>query len=974
MTDFSVGKKYHGFVLERKENIKEIESDVYLFRHELLNTPLMAIKNSDVNKTFCIGFNTVPEDSTGVAHILEHSVLMGSRKYPVKDVFGEINKGGLMTFLNAMTGGDTTWYPFATRNMKEYFNIMDVYCDVVFNPLLEKTTFEQEGWHYHLEEIGQPLQFQGVVYNEMKGAFSDPFRHLYHHIFNGLMPGSTYAHESGGDPECIPDLTYEDFVAFHKKHYHPSNSMIFFYGDADLDEELAFVEDNFLSAYDEAEDKAVIVAGDKPDEMVFIDETYGVQPGSEMEGKTFIAVGTLAGDSKNRKLTTTLQVIANILFNSDASLLKNRIIDSGICSDFGGFYVTNAACNNFMLTFLIGSDADKRERFLEIYRQSLVDMVEGGLDKDLVLSELNKYEFSVREERNKAQLGLDLVSRALMAIRYDDDPFKALQIEDVFAEIREDALNNGLFEQVIKDYLLDNPSSALVTLKPDSEKMARSREKEEHRLSAHAAEIGEEGLQAIVERTKELMALQMETNDEKTLQLLPSLTISDLNPKPEFSQAEVIAMEGMELIVCKENTNGIVYCDLGFACDSLTPSLLSILDIFATIVCEIGTEDMDFRETAKQINIYTGGLNSSFATYTGCDFVDNIRPVIWFKSKVLGNYLEQGMELVFKIISQVSFHDRQRIKDIVMREFSWAEHNIQSDGYGLASTRVFANLGISGQYNEAVNGATAYLRLRDLASNYDREEENFIARLEELKILLMRKDNLLASLICREEEVAEAGRLLSGFARSLPAGSGGSNIAEFPSLPRRTGFATSAEVVYNVQGGRIFDRQEEYNGYFEVLKTWVARDYLWNTVRQMGGAYGCFLRFSHFTGNLVIVSYRDPQIEKTFAAYDNLWQVVEKLELSKSGLNQLIIGAYGSYLPHQGPAGRGTTARDDYLTNVTPEFRKNIVQEIIDCKEDNLSAFAANLKRITEQQIIATIGNGSLIEAEKERYDEIVNL
>ncbi len=513
LNGFTPGSLYHGFELKKKEYIEEIDSTVLLFIHKTLGTPALAIKNDDANKTFCFAFETVPTDSTGVAHILEHSVLMGSRKYPVRDVFGEINKGGLMTFLNAMTGSDTTWYPFATRNMTEYFNIIDVYCDVVLNPLLERTTFEQEGWHYHLESLDEPLQYQGVVYNEMKGAFSDPFRHLFHHAIRALMPGSTYAHESGGDPAVIPQLSYEQFVDFHRRHYHPSNGMLFFYGDADLERELAYVQDNFLGRYDEAGDKASIESGDPIQGPVFVTELYGIQPGGPTEGKTFLAVGTLTGTVLERKKNIALQVIANILYNSDASPLKNAIIQAGLCRDFGGFFVTSSSFKTFMLTYLIGCEEENRDRFLELYTQILADMADQGLSPELILSELNKYEFSVREEMNKAQRGLDLISKALPAMKYGADPFAALQVEQLFAEIREEAMAGQFFESLIREHLLDQHDSAIVTLVPDPELLIRNQQEEQERLQHHAAEIGEEGLKKILARTRKLLELQNKAND-----------------------------------------------------------------------------------------------------------------------------------------------------------------------------------------------------------------------------------------------------------------------------------------------------------------------------------------------------------------------------------------------------------------------------------------------------------------------------
>ena len=515
---FTAGNSYSGFTLKEHRFIDEISSDVFLFEHDILGCPLMAIKNKDSNKTFSVAFNTVPTDSTGVAHILEHSVLMGSKKYPVKDVFGEIHKGGLMTFLNAMTGSDITYYPFATRNLKEYFNIMDVYCDVVFNPLLDRSTFEQEGWHYHKEDVEGPLQFQGVVYNEMKGAFSDPIRLIFFHIFAGLMPGSTYAHESGGDPKNIPDLSYESFCDFHSQHYHPSNALFFVYGDAPLADELQYLQDNFLAGFPSSGTSCSIIEGEKVTEPVHITDTYAVDS-PETSEKTFLAVGTTVGSVVDREQNAAFQIIANILFNSDGSPLKNAIVSSGLCKDFGGFYISSSCTKTFMITYLVGSEAEHKENFLDLYTKTLAEMVDRGLDHDLVLSELNKFEFSFREESSKSQRGLDLIGKAMTALKYDMNPFEGLMAEELIASLRYKALNEQYFEKLIREYLLENNSTATITLIPDPGKLARTRESEEQRLREHARTLSPAEEQQLIKRTQELMKMQQVPNDVQTLSL-----------------------------------------------------------------------------------------------------------------------------------------------------------------------------------------------------------------------------------------------------------------------------------------------------------------------------------------------------------------------------------------------------------------------------------------------------------------------
>ncbi|MHB8789867.1 MAG: insulinase family protein [Desulfobulbaceae bacterium] len=975
MTDFQLGATYSGFVLNRMEFIPELDSTVFLFSHERLGTPALAIKNSDPNKTFCAAFQTLPEDSTGVAHILEHSVLMGSRKYPVKDVFGEIHKGGLMTFLNAMTGADTTFYPFATRNLQEYFNIMDVYCDVVFHPLLLPTTFEQEGWHYHKESPDQPLEFQGVVFNEMKGAFSDPIRALFHHTFGGLMPGSTYAHESGGDPRNIPDLTFDQFVDFHRRFYHPSNGMLFFYGDADLAAELAFVQERFLAGFAAPAAKTPINLGEIIRQPVLIADSYGVQKGTDLAGKTFLAVGSTVGTVLELEVNTAFQIIAQILYNSDASPLKKAIVEAGLGKDFGGLFLANSSFTTIMMTYLIGSEASCLDWFREVYRQTLGRMAADGLDRDLVLSELNKYEFAVREDMTKAQRGLDLISKALPALMHGADPFAALCNDELFRTIRAKALDERYFEQLISEHLLDNPSTVEVILSPDQEKPARLNQEEQQRLADYENSLSPEERDQLVRRTRELVELQHRPVDAETLNLLPRLKVKDLSPRPTYHQVQVAELAGRQLLVNELPTNGIVYMDFGLDCAMLPARLLPWLDIFGTIVTEIGTATKDYMQFARELGMYTGGFNNSFNTYTRLgDSGEGCRPVAWFHLKALSSFQDRALDLAGEVFSSVSFTNRQRIKEIVLREFAWAEHSVQSEGYSLAASRVFAHLSQSGRYNEYVNGATSYLHLKELAREYDRLEEEFLQALEELRSLLFRREALMLSITGSAADIDTFQQRAGAVAASLAPGAVSAVVPEFASLPPNQGLCTSAEVVYNVQGCRLFADPGQYNGRFEVLKTWISRDYLWNTVRQMGGAYGCFVQFNHLTGNFGLVSYRDPHINRTYAAYDDLQGQIRELDLAPQVMEQLILGTYGSLDPLQAPATMGANARNDFLSGVTVEFKQQRVEDALSSTVADLRGFAPCFENLSTGSFRATIGNGDKIRTARELFSELVEL
>lgn len=970
---YTSGNTYHGFTLKKHQYLSEIKSDVYLFEHDVLGCPLIAIKNSDNNKTFTAAFNTIPEDSKGVAHILEHSVLMGSKKYPVKDVFGEINKGGLTTFLNAMTGSDITYYPFATRNMKEYFNIMDVYMDVVLNPELARSTFEQEGWHYHQEEADAPLQYQGVVYNEMKGAFSDPIRLIFHHIFAGLMPGSTYAHESGGDPKNIPDLSYEEFCEFHETHYHPSNATFFLYGDAELDRELSYLQENFLKEFPTKGVRAEVESGTSIDKPTYIEDTYAVDS-TDTTGKTFLAVASSVSTVLNREENAAFQIIANILYNSDASPLKETIISNGLCKDFGGFYISSSSYKTMMVSYLVGSDPEKRDIFLDTYKKMLTTMATDGLGHDLILSELNKYEFDVREEGCKAQRGLNLVGKALPAFKYGTDPYDALQIDELLATIRKKALQENYFEELIKKYLLDNPATVVVTLQPDPEKQARELAEETTRLQEYDKSLTTDGHAQLIARTLELMKDQQEANDVETLSLLPQLQLNDLEKDVDFHKATITEIEGRECIISELSTDHISYIDIGFEISSLPSRFLPWLDLFGTIVTEIGTEKMDYMHLAREIGTCTGGFSHSFQCHVKKDSGGSFRPILWFQMKCLPEYQERAMQLLSDIFTTLSLQDRKHIKDIVVREHAWAEHEAQSEGYGLATSLAFAQLSKAGACNELVSGVSNYRSTRDLASNYPKHEEEFLAGLEEMAGIIFNKNNLILSITADETEVSSFQKLSSGLIASLPDKILSRQELITQKLPTHEALITSAEVVFAVQSGNLLPQGAGYNGHFEVLKTYLSRDYLWNTVRQIGGAYGCFIQFSHISGNFAVISYRDPQVRKTYDSYAAMAGVVKDLDLPKEVLQQLIIGTYGNFTPHQASAGKGSQARNEYLNGVTVESKQQRIREIISTSVQDMRVYADAFSTMQQNSHRMIIGNRKKIEADAELFDVLGEL
>jgi Zn-dependent M16 (insulinase) family peptidase len=850
---------------------------------------------------------------------------------------------------------------------------MDVYMDVVLNPELARSTFEQEGWHYHKEDQETALQYQGVVYNEMKGAFSDPIRSIFHNIFCGLMPKSTYAHESGGDPKNIPDLSYEEFCAFHKVHYHPSNATFFIYGDADLDEELSYLQDNFLIHFPQKGIRSQVEVGLNISEPTFIEDCYAVDS-TDTAGKTFLAVASSVSTVLNREENAAFQIIANILYNSDASPLKNTIIKSGVCKDFGGFYLSTSSFKTMMVTYLVGSDPEKRDTFLDLYKETLAIMAEDGLGHDLILSELNKYEFAVREESCKAQRGLSLVGKALPAFKYGTDPYESLQIDELLATIRHKALEEGYFEELIKKYLLDNPATVVVTLQPDPEKQARELAQEAKRLQEYEQKLSNEGTEQLIARTLELMENQQKPNDVETLALLPQLQLTDLEENIQFHKATITEIEGRECIVSELTTEHISYIDIGFEVSCLPSRFLPWLDLFGTIATEIGTQKMDYMHFAREIGTCTGGFSHSFQCHVKKGGKGSFRPILWFQMKCLPEYQERALQLLSEVFSSLSLSDKDHIRDIVAREHAWAEHEAQSEGYGLAASLAFAKLSQAGACNEMVSGVTNYRSTSELARNYPKQEEEFLAGLAEMAGYIFNKNNLILSITSEEKEISSFQDLSTGLIDSLPDTILQKQDLVLPTLPDHEALITSAEVVFAVQSGNLLPQGAGYNGHFEVLKTYLSRDYLWNTVRQMGGAYGCFIQFSHISGNFALISYRDPQVRKTYDSYSAIAGVVKDLDLPNEVLQQLVIGTYGSFTPHQASAGKGAQAKNEYLNGISVESKQQRIHEIINTSVADMRIYADNFAAMQQNSHRMIIGNRKKIEADADLFDTLGEL
>ncbi len=964
---------YNGFVLKTREFIKEIKSEGFYFIHEKTKARLIAIKNKDNNKTFSISFKTLSRDSTGVPHILEHSVLSGSRKYPLKDVFSEIAKGGLNTFLNAFTGLDSTMYPFSTRNEKEYFNIMDIYLDSVLNPLLSKNTFLREGWYFDIKDRNEPLKLNGIVYNEMKGAYSDPYELLSNNLAKALMPGSSYSYNTGGDPLEIPDLTYEQFVNYHHKYYHPSNSMIYVYGDTELGKELAFI-DRFLSDFDYKDYNIEIEKGRLIQKPVYSEDSYSIDASSSTREKTFIEIGSIISDMSDLELSIAFSLLSNLLHKSNASPLKEEIIKARICNDFGGYFSTHFY-NTVFLTILSGSERENRDSFMEIYRKTLEKLVKKGFDKSFTISEVNRFEFDLRERNSTSLRGLEYGYFLLHpCIHNFDNIFDFLKLSPILEKIKEKALNGRLLENLIDQYLLNNPRTAIITLVPDPEKASKINKKLEQRLEEIKLSLSPEDIDRHIKEAENLRKESGTNITDKELSIIPKLTISDIDKEIRFHKPAVGSVNEIPTIISDLYTNGIIYAELGFSADSLDENELHLLRLFGKVLTDLGTRTMSHEELSILKSNYTGNVSSYFDVFSEFDNPEKLKTYFWVKFSTTAGFVNKSIELMADILSGTTFDDENRIKDIIDKIFIRTEQEILSEGDEVPSLRLRAYLGEKGRLAESVYGYSAFDYLKDIRNNYADRKESLKASFLRIKEKLFNRKNLLINIICEENNASLFMDNIDTLLDSMDDKDFQYKKKNFKPLEANEAFLTPAEVVFAYAGANLYKTGLKYHGCLEVLSKYIARDYLYKHIRLIGGAYGSAFSIDSSTGDFLLGSYRDPNVKETYLAYNNLPDDLENFSAGDELFLQFIIGAYSSFDPLLNPDTRGILARNDLISGKSIAFKQKTVEEILSTKPEDIVALAPYIRESLRNSYKCIIGSSSKITANKEMFSRLISI
>ncbi|MCR5784064.1 MAG: insulinase family protein [Eubacterium sp.] len=959
------------YELIEKRRLDDISSDGYLLKHKKSGARVFCVSNDDENKVFSIGFRTPPINSCGLTHILEHSVLCGSKDFPVKDPFVELAKGSLNTFLNAMTYPDKTMYPVASVNEKDFQNLMHVYLDAVFYPNIYKREeiFRQEGWHYELENADDELKINGVVYNEMKGAFSSPEGVLEREILNSLYPDNAYRFESGGDPEVIPELSYETFLEFHSTYYHPSNSYIYLYGDMDMEEKLNWIDEKYLNNFEYKEVDTVIVPQKPFDKMHEVYKTYSVTEDDSIKDNTYLSYNFAVSTSLDRKTYLAFEILDYCLLSAPGAPLKQALLDAGIGKDIMSSFDNGIYQPMFSIVAKSANKEDK-DKFLKVIRDTLSDIVKNGVDEKSLLAGINANEFRYREgDAGRFPIGLFYGLSAMDSWLYDEnDPFMHLQENEIYAFLKEQ-VNTGYYEELIKEYLLENNHSTVVIIEPKRGLTAENDAKLKEKLAAYKASLSDEEIKNIVEQTAHLKEYQSIPSTDEELKSIPLLELSDIEKKcqPYYNR---IVDENVPVIYHDIESKGIAYFNLLFDTDNVPAEDMPYLSILTSCLGYVDTKNYTFRELANEINIHTGGIGTSVMVYTDAD--DATHSKLNMRVKSLFEELPKTFDILKEILTSSDLTNDKRLKEILFQIKSRMQMQISSAGNSLAYTRAMSYFSESSKVIDLTGGIDFYEVIKKLTDDFDGEKEDFKKKLSSLLSDVIRPENLIVSFTGKGYDEGRVKELINDIASSVKKDASPlRNVpAKFVTERKNEGFKTASKVNYVARCGNYKNAGFEHKGSLFVLKVIMGYEYMWLNVRVKGGAYGCSSAFDR-NGDSFFVSYRDPNLKETEKIYENIPDYLENFDTSDRDMLKYIIGTISMIDTPLKAAGKGVRSLMGYLMGIPVENIQKERNEILSCTKEEIRNLAPYVKAILDFDCRCTVGDENRIEEDKDLFDNI---
>ncbi len=965
-------EKLQAYTVISKQWIEELKSDGYLLKHNKTGARVALLENDDENKVFYIGFRTPPKDSTGVAHIIEHTVLCGSEKYPIKDPFIELAKGSLNTFLNAMTYPDKTVYPVASCNDKDFRNLMDVYLDAVFHPNIyrEEKIFRQEGWHYELESAEDELTINGVVYNEMKGAFSSPDDVLYREIMNSLYPHTSYAVESGGDPDVIPELTYEDFLAFHQRYYHPSNSYLYLYGDMDMAEQLAYIDREYLSKYEALAVDSSLATEPPFEKSVLVEKEYPIMESEPEEGNTYLSYNVSLGEALAAKVSVGFQALADALVGAPGAPVRKALLDAGIGTDISEIYEADIKQPYYSI-IAKNADESQRDAFVRIIEETLAQIARDGVDKTALRAALNHDEFKYREaDYGSYPKGLMYGLQMFETWLYDDEkPFTYLELDGTYKELKKE-VETSYYEELLKTVLLENNHKSIVVVRPVRGLTGKREKALADRLAAKKAAMSQEEIEAVVAGTKALLDYQEEPDSAENLMKIPLLDRADIGKKARPYCNEERKAGDTTLLYHEIYTNGIGYLRFLFDLKQVPEELFPYVGLLQVMIGLVDTKKRSYSELYNEINLQTGGIAPAVNVYTNADDMSKYRLTFDLKVKTLYENLPKAFELAAEIVAESVYTDEKRLLELVAENRSDKQAQMMSAGHTLAAGQALSYLSKQAYLMDQVNGLAFYRLLEELEKDFEGGKEALCNNLERLARCIFRPENLMVDYTAEREGLAGIEPLVESFKTKLYQDAVESKPYDPKPVKKNEGLMSSAQIQYVCRAGNYAKKGLSYTGALRVLKVIMSYEYLWTQVRVKGGAYGCMCQFGK-TGESYFVSYRDPNLEKTIEVYENAADFVAGFEADERTMTQYIIGAVSALDMPLTPAAKGVYSLAGYMTGLSYEQVQKERDELLAADAGTIRNLDAYIRAFMEDDCLCVVGNEEKIKKQEPLFGSV---
>ena len=964
-----VGKTISGFKLESKRWIDDIHSTAMIFTHAKSRAKLIYLQNEDENKVFSINFRTPVNDNTGVNHIIEHSVLCGSKEYPVKDPFLIMSKQSLNTFLNALTGADFTMYPVASKNEKDFNNLMSVYLDAVFYPNISKDPriLKQEGWHYEINSETGELNYNGIVYNEMKGNYSSPQVILSNTINQSLFNDNSYSYESGGNPENIPELTYDKFIETYNKYYVPSNSSIYLYGKMDIENTLKFMNDNYLSKLPKTTVNSKIKLQKPNQRRVEKTALYPVAKDASIENMTYLSSNYVIDKGSDVENILGFQILQAILLNTEASPLRKALMESGIATNVYGTLNISMQQPIFSIIANNANESDKY-KFEKVIDDSLKQIVKDGFDDELVNSVFAAVELSLRKQNSDANRGLNYMSAIMTSWNYDASPTAYLDLTPALNKIKS-KISEGYFEKFIRKYLLDNKYSSLVVLKPSNGLNEKNEEVLKNKLSAYKASLSESELAKIKKEAEELKMWQSTEDSKENLSKVPTLSRNDLSTKAEEIPTIENLERGIKILSHPIFTDGVTYSNLYFDSSKVPQDKLLYLKLLSNLLGNVSTEKYNIMQLSNKILKETGGISFASTVFENSNNANKYAPKMSIFVNALNDNLPKAFELVDEIMNCSKFDDKSRMKDLIKMLRMNYESMFVNQGNALAIERTLSYLSESGKYND-LSYLPYYNFICDLDDNFDARFDEIVKNLNEVKNTVFNKEGLVVSYTGGEKDYTNFMNSFNSLLQKIQDEKFPNQEYKFDFSNKNEAFVIPSQVQYVVKAGSFKEAGYNYSGKMKVIENILNSDYLWQELRVKGGAYGGAMTFTK--SNVLFYSYRDPNLKETLNTIDGAVEFLRNFKADEKEMTNYIIGTIGNMDSLIGPFDKGIMGDNMYFTGSTQEEVQKLREEVLSTTADDIRNFADVLEAVIKQNLHCIVGGETKVNENKDLFDRVI--